>query len=249
MSRRFLLVALLPLALFPGLLAFPADSAGEASKAETPRLIVLVYIDQLRGDYLTRWDALFGEGGFHRLEKDGAWFQNCHYPYSDTVTAAGHASVATGCSPRTHGIVGNDWYDRAAGASVNCVSSVRYQRVPPAALRVESEKDKKPAKGVSPERLLAPTIGDALKEATGGKGRVVSLSLKNRSAVLPGGQRRCLLLDGHDQRSVCHLDVLSRRPASLGGGVQSLRGYRCLDGQKVAAPARRCGLREKQRSR
>ncbi|MGH7173794.1 MAG: alkaline phosphatase family protein [Gemmataceae bacterium] len=197
MSRCLLWAGLLPLALFLGLLGLPAHSGAEPSKPETPRLIVLVYIDQLRADYLTRWDTLFGEGGFHRLEKDGAWFQNCHYPYSDTVTAAGHASVATGCSPRTHGIIGNDWYERAAGASVNCVSSERYQRVPPAVLGVESDKDKKKAKGVSPERLLAPTLGDALKEATGGKGRVVSLSLKDRSAVLPGGQRAdaCYWLD------------------------------------------------------
>jgi hypothetical protein len=189
MSRGLFFSGLLPLALLLGLFALPAHSAAETSKAETPRLLVLVFFDQLRGDYLTRWDALFGEGGFHRLEKDGAWFPNCHYPYSDTVTAVGHASVATSCSPRTHGIIGNDWYDRAAGASVYCVSSERYQRVPPDALRVKTETDKKKTKGLSPERLLAPTLGDALKEATGGKGRVVSLSLKDRSAVLPGGQR------------------------------------------------------------
>ncbi|HTU20591.1 MAG TPA: alkaline phosphatase family protein [Gemmataceae bacterium] len=189
MFRSLFSLGLLLLALSLGLLGLPENLASEPSKAETPRLIVLVYIDQLRGDYLTRWDSMFGEGGFHRLEKDGAWFQNCHYPYSDTVTAAGHASVATGCSPRTHGIIGNEWYDRSAGASAYCVSSERYRRVPPAALRGETEKDKKKAKGVSPERLLAPTIGDALKQATGGKGRVVSLSLKDRSAVLPAGQR------------------------------------------------------------
>lgn len=188
MSRCLIFAGLLNLGLFLGLLSVPAHSAAEPSKTERPRLVVLVYIDQLRGDYLTRWHELFGEGGFHRLEQDGAWFQNCHYAYSDTWTAAGHASVATGCSPCTHGIIGNDWYDRAAGASVYCVSSERYERVPPVAVGISSKKAKIKAEGVSPERLLAPTLGDALKEATGGKGRVVSLSLKDRSAVLPGGQ-------------------------------------------------------------
>jgi hypothetical protein len=193
--------------LFAGLLSLvlilrcpnAASVHGAEPPAQAPRLAVLVYFDQLRADYLTRWDKLFGEGGFHRLEKDGAWFQNCHYPYSDTVTAVGHASVAAGCSPQTHGIIANDWYDRAAGASVYCVSSERYERVPPRTLTIgdDAKKGKNKAKGVSPERLLAPTLADTLKEATEGKGRVVSLSLKDRSAVLPGGRRpdACYWLD------------------------------------------------------
>ena len=91
---------------------------------------MLVIFDQMRGDYLTRWDGLFGEGGFHRLEKDGAWFQECDYPYAYTVTAAGHASVATGTSAYKHGIIENDWYDRDAAASVSCVGSERYEPRP-----------------------------------------------------------------------------------------------------------------------
>jgi predicted AlkP superfamily pyrophosphatase or phosphodiesterase len=198
MPSRLVFPALLYLALFLGLLSMPAPSDAKPRQADKPRLVVLVYFDQLRGDYLTRWDALFGADGFHRLEKGGAWFQNCHYPYSDTVTAAGHASVATGCSPLTHGIIGNEWYDRSAAASVYCVSSERYQRVPPASLILDTDKDTKKAKGISPERLLAPTVADAFKAATDGKGRVVSLSLKDRSAVLPGGRRpdACYWLDG-----------------------------------------------------
>jgi hypothetical protein len=249
LSRCLIWTGLPNLAFFLGLLSMPAHSAAEPSKAETPRLVVLVYIDQLRGDYLTRWDALFGEGGFHRLEKDGAWFQNCHYPYSDTVTAAGHASVATGCSPRTHGIIGNEWYDRAVGTSVYCVSSERYQRVPPDALGVETEKEKKKAKGVSPERLLAPTFADALKEATGGKGRVVSLSLKDRSAVLPGGRRpdACYWLDttrGQFVTSTYYRDALHPWVAEFNrsGSIDAWRGKKWtrvrerLDYEKFSGP-------------
>ena len=84
---------------------------GQATEATRPRLAVLVVFDQLRADYLERWDKLFGEGGFHRLERDGAWFQNCNYPYAYTATGPGHASLGTGCSPAKHGIVGNHWYD------------------------------------------------------------------------------------------------------------------------------------------
>jgi hypothetical protein len=163
--------------------------------ADRVRLAVLVVFDQLRGDYLTRWQDLFGEGGFRRLGHDGAWFQNCHYPYAVTVTGAGHASIATGCSPMTHGIISNEWYDRRAGEQVYCVGSERYPRVPPAP-PPKSGEPKKP-KGVSPERLLVPTLADALKEATGGKARVVSLSFKDRSAVLPAGHQpdACYWLD------------------------------------------------------
>src|SRR5579875_1250400 len=185
--RRLCIVGLFPLVFVLGLLGLAGCGSGLPTE-QAPRLVVLVYFDQLRGDYLTRWDTLFSDGGFHRLEKEGAWFPNCHYPYADTWTAVGHTSTATGCPPRTHGIISNDWYDRAAGASVYCVSSERYLRVPPAPGSANGENTRKKAQGVSPERLLAPTIGDALKQATGGKGRVVALSLKDRSAVLPAGR-------------------------------------------------------------
>ena len=159
----------------------------EPDSAPPPRLAVLVFFDQLRGDYLGRWDKLFGEEGFRRLETEGAWFQDCHYPYAYTVTATGHSSVAAGCLPDRHGIVANEWYDRTAREEVYCVSSERYHRVPAKAGpgRVVGKR----RQGVSPERLLQPTLADALKAATQGKGKVVSLSMKDRSAVLPGGRR------------------------------------------------------------
>src|SRR5262245_53941277 len=112
MLKRAVHVTLLSMIFTSGNNLF-ADSA----KAPRPKLAVLIFFDQLRGDYLTRWDKLFADGGFHRLEKEGTWFQNCHYPYALTVTAAGHASVATGCAPDQHGVVGNDWYERAEGRS------------------------------------------------------------------------------------------------------------------------------------
>src|SRR5438445_4853134 len=106
-------------ALLTSLLLFSAAGlpleapAAQPAANNAPRLAVLVIFDQLRGDYLSRWEKLFGERGFRRLQQEGAWFTNCHYPYSDTITAAGHASIATGCSPSEHGIIENDWYERA----------------------------------------------------------------------------------------------------------------------------------------
>jgi hypothetical protein len=159
-----------------------APYAPRRDDPDAPRLVVLVVFDQMRGDYLTRWDGLFGEGGFHRLEKDGAWFTNCHYPYSGTVTAAGHASLATGSSPRTHGIVDNFWRRPASGKGVDCVFDDDYKLLP--VLHGKQREEVGDWPGTSPRQLRADTLGDALKGATGGKGRVVSLSLKARSAVL-----------------------------------------------------------------
>src|SRR5262245_9818448 len=93
-----------------------AKRGSEVPAVERPRLAVVVVFDQMRGDYLQRWQDLYAaDGGLNRLMHEGAWFQNCHYPYANTVTGAGHASLLTGCSPDLHGIVGNEWYDRAAG--------------------------------------------------------------------------------------------------------------------------------------
>src|SRR5205814_6670950 len=95
-----------------------ALSPADEGNGTRPRLAVLLVFDQMRGDYLQKWRPLFGEGGFKRLQEEGAWFTNCHYPYAYTITAPGHASLSTGATPARHGIVSNDWYDRGAGQSV-----------------------------------------------------------------------------------------------------------------------------------
>ncbi len=199
-SRRLLIVvALVVLAAAGlGLIFWPRPPKPQPPPDGPVRLAVLVVFDQLRGDYLINWDGLFGPDGFRRLDHDGAWFQNCHYPYANTVTAAGHASVSTGCPPAKHGIVGNNWYDPKERAAVYCVGNDRYERIPPVKVEVKPDgsEEKKP-RGFAPDRLLAPTLADALKLATHGEGKVVSLSFKDRSAILPGGQSPdvCVWLD------------------------------------------------------
>jgi Type I phosphodiesterase / nucleotide pyrophosphatase len=192
LAGSFLLVGL----AIPPVVAVGNRPENDPAPPASPRLAVLLIFDQMRGDYLIRWQDLFGQRGFRRLESEGAWYQNCHYPYAFTLTGPGHASVLAGCSPDKHGIILNDWYDRAAGEKVYCVGSERYERVPPMAVKSQSS-GKKPRGGISPERLLVPTLGDALKNATEGRGRVVSLSFKDRSAVLPAGRHpdACYWLD------------------------------------------------------
>lgn len=162
----------------------------QAAEPSRPRLAVVVVFDQMRGDYLTRWQDLFGKDGFRRLETGGAWFQNCNYPYSNTVTAAGHASMSTGTTPAHHGIIGNDWYDRDSAKGVTSVSSDRYMRVP-------APRGDRKVHGASPDRLATPTIGDLLKQATAGRAHVIGVSLKDRSAILLAGRHAdgCYWLD------------------------------------------------------
>lgn len=157
----------------------PPAPVSEASVP--PRLAVLLVFDQFRGDYLMRWEKLFGEGGFRRLQKDGAWFTNCHYPYAYTLTAPGHASMITGCSPAKHGIVANNWFDRAHNETISSVTP------PPDQI----------AQGLGPYRRLEESVGDTLLRTHKGKARVASLSIKDRAAILLAALRAhiCYWLD------------------------------------------------------
>jgi predicted AlkP superfamily pyrophosphatase or phosphodiesterase len=165
---------------FCGVVVFVSASADPAVTPK-PRLAVLVVFDQLRGDYLTRWNDLFDKGGFRRLEEDGAWFQNCNYPYSQTLTGPGHASLSTGCSPMKHGIVGNVWYDWSTHSQVYCATGDFYELVPLHRGPLRHQFGRWP--GGWPGWLMVDSLGDAFKKGTGGKGRVVCLSLKDRGAV------------------------------------------------------------------
>ena len=193
--------------LLPLLLALPA--------ADPPpvKLVVVVYFDQLRGDYLGRWGHLFGAGGFNRLTTQGAWFADCHYPYAVTTTGPGHASVLAGSGGAVHGVINNNWYDRAAGEEVYCAASDRYQFVPAATSDAEvtgakvDAKRKKPKQAGNPDRLLAETVADKLKAAGG---RVFGLSLKDRAAIFPAGHKPdgAYWFDGQFLTSTYYRDTL-----------------------------------------
>ena len=150
------------------------------------RLVVLVVFDQMRGDYPDRWQPLFGDDGLRTLAADGVWYADAHLPYAASSTGPGHASIATGAPPAIHGIVENEWFDRKQGRKVYCAAGDRpYERVP---RHKDAGARSKDDGGMAPDRLLAPTVADALRAATDGKGRAVSLALKDRAAVLMGGK-------------------------------------------------------------
>ena len=142
-----------------------------------PKLVVVIVIDQFRGDYLERYHDQFGEGGFRLLLDHGANFTDCNYEYANTRTAPGHATLFTGAYSNGHGIAANEWWDPKKKRMVTSVEDDDTKLV-----GIAGDKP-----GASPHNLLADTLGDELKLATQGQSRVFSLSLKDRAAVLPGG--------------------------------------------------------------
>lgn len=142
-----------------------------------PKLVVVIVIDQFRGDYLERYRDQFGEGGFRLLLDHGANFTDCNYDYANTRTAPGHATLFTGAYSNGHGIAANEWWDPRKKHMVTSVEDDSTKLV-----GVPEEKT-----GASPHNLLADTLGDELKLATQGQARVFAVSLKDRAAVLPGG--------------------------------------------------------------
>jgi hypothetical protein len=142
-----------------------------------PKLVVVIVIDQFRGDYLERYRDQFGEAGFRMLLDHGAYFPNCNYNYANTRTAPGHSTLFTGAYSNGHGIVANEWWDQKKKHMVTSVEDDDTKLV-----GVDGNKT-----GASPHNLLADTLGDELKLATQGKSRVFGVSLKDRAAVLPAG--------------------------------------------------------------
>jgi predicted AlkP superfamily pyrophosphatase or phosphodiesterase len=139
-------------------------------------LVVGIVVDQMCYDYLYRFQERFGEEGFNKLMRNGINCRNVNYNYVPTYTGPGHASIYTGATPNDHGIVANEWYDRRENTVVNCVTDDFYTSI-----GTSSSEGKR-----SPKTLKTYTITDQLK-LTLPSSKVISLSIKDRSAILPGG--------------------------------------------------------------
>jgi len=155
-------------------------TVAKPSLPNRPKLVLVLVIDQFRYDYLMRFRPYFGKGGFNRLLDGGAVYTDCRYDYATTMTGPEHATLLTGTYPFTHGIIENNWYDRERQREVYCVEDL--------STRVVANRDKaSPSPGFSPHYLTASTLGDELRMATDFRAKAVSISLKDRAAVLMGG--------------------------------------------------------------
>ena len=183
------LVALLVQGVLPPTAAAQAPTQGarlaRPATADVPvRLVLLIAVDQFRADYLSRFGA--PTAGLRTLLTRGAVFTDAHLEHAVTVTAVGHSTMLTGATPTVSGIIDNAWYERASRANVESITDADVQivgGVPGAGVGV----------GASPRRLLVTTLGDQLKLASAAPAgspdapRVVGISLKDRSAILPAG--------------------------------------------------------------
>ena len=160
-----------------------------------PKLVVLLVIDQFRGDYLERYRGdMKAPNGFNLFLKKGAYFTSCYYDYASTKTAPGHATIGTGAYTDQHGIGSNEWWDlkRNTDRVISSVEDERYRMVgnfddlpvPPAP--AISPRDNRI--GASPLNLRVTTFGDEVRLATAGEAKLYGVSLKDRASILPAGQ-------------------------------------------------------------
>ncbi|MGB5271938.1 MAG: alkaline phosphatase PafA [Eudoraea sp.] len=148
------------------------------SQADKPKLVVGIVVDQMRFDHLYKYQERFSNGGFKRIMRDGFNYKNTQYNYIPTVTAAGHASIYTGTTPSMHGIIGNTWYQRSSKQVITNIGDNNELIVGTSDVN---------SYGASPRNLLTSTITDQLRLGTNFRAKVISVSLKDRGAILPGG--------------------------------------------------------------
>jgi hypothetical protein len=150
-----------------------------AEGIKRPKLVVGIVIDQMRWDYLYRFNPIFkANGGFKRLMGEGFSCENTLIPYTPTVTACGHTCVYTGSVPSIHGITGNNWWDNQLMKTIYCAEDKTVNGV-----GGQSDEEGQ----MSPRNMLTTTICDELRLATNFKSKVIGVALKDRGSILPAG--------------------------------------------------------------
>ena len=158
-------------------------AAPKAAKAPArPKLVVLLVVDQMRGDYV---DKFLGQwtGGLKRLVEEGAWFRDAAYPYAATETCVGHATISTGAFPATHGMVANAWWDRKEQKMVTCTAD------PDSKVKNVGYAGATPQGADTAWRMAVPSFAEELKFQTSGTTRIVTFSLKARAAITMAGHK------------------------------------------------------------
>lgn len=154
-----------------------SQTSDSEKQLERPKLVVGIVVDQMRQEYFYKYYDRYVDGGFRRLMDQGFMMKNGHYNYIPTYTGPGHASVYTGATPATHGIIANDWYVRKLGRTVYCAEDSTVTAV----------GGSEGAGRISPRNMLTTAITDELQFATNKRSKVVGIAIKDRGAALPAG--------------------------------------------------------------
>ena len=158
----------------------------------SPKLILQITVDQLRGDLPTRYYDRLGEGGFKYLWESGVVYRNAHHAHANTETIVGHATLATGAHPSHHGMVGNLWFDRESGAVTYNVEDPRYRLLTQGAdvdedAEIDPTQRAASSEGRSPAAILVTTFSDELRSSRGGRSKAIGISVKDRGAISMAG--------------------------------------------------------------
>lgn len=164
----------------------------DSLSAESPKLVLQVTVDQLRGDQLTRMVKHMPEGGFRYFLNEGVIYANAHHAHANTETIVGHATLATGAHPAVHGMIGNVWFDRETGQTTYNIEDPAYALLTAGAdvdARTEIDPTQKAANtdGRSPAAILCSTFADELVIRSAGRAKVFAVSIKDRGAVSMAG--------------------------------------------------------------
>jgi len=163
-----------------------------AANLQKPSLIVQITIDQLRADLPTRLMSRFGDGGFRHLYENGTVYMNAHHSHANNETIVGHTTLATGATPADHGMIGNNWLDRATAEIVYNIEDAKV-RLLTAGADVDKSTEIDPtqkvarSEGRSPAAILASTFSDELAATTNGQAKIFGVSVKDRGAVSMAG--------------------------------------------------------------
>ena len=183
MQRSIILGCLSIAALFVSAATYAADK---------PKLILQITVDQLRGDLPTRYYDRLGEGGFRYLWESGIVYRDAHHAHANTETIVGHTTLATGAHPSSHGMVGNIWFDRETGFTTYNVEDSNYRLLTEgasvdASTEIDPTQRAARSEGRSPAAILVTTFSDELRSNSGGKSKVIGVSVKDRGAISMAG--------------------------------------------------------------
>jgi Type I phosphodiesterase / nucleotide pyrophosphatase len=157
-----------------GILTATASGLSLHAADNAPKLIIGIHIDQLKSEYLEWFMNGFSDDGFKQVLQSGTVCKTMVYDYPNPDAVSACASFATGSNPRQHSIVSANWYDRSKKEVVSSVFDPQYLGNFTNAT-------------VSPKNLLCSTLGDELKAASNGEGKVFSIGISAEQAIVLGG--------------------------------------------------------------
>lgn len=163
-----------------------------AAASGTPRLILQITVDSLRGDIPTRYYDRLGKNGFHYFWEKGTVYADAHHAHANTETVVGHTTLATGAHPAVHGMVANLWFDRTEGRTFYNIEDNRYRLLTAGGgvdkdAEIDSTQKAAKSDGRSPAAIMVSTFGDELAIHTAGQAKIFAVSVKDRGAVTMAG--------------------------------------------------------------